>query len=570
MKKLKTRKEKVQKDNIALRWIFKVSEGCRGYVCAYALLSSAMAFFGVMTTYGTKGVINGANTGDVDLLKRSAVYLLILLLLQVILKLTGRNLYERARAKIEIKIKTCVFETILQKDYASISRYHSGEVLNRLTSDVIIVTDGVINLVPNVFSLLTRLIMAMAIMITLDPLFAVIFAAAGVALMASSKLFRSYLKQIHKKAQETDGKVRSFFQEAVSEILVIKVFNAYEQVKAKARALMKDNYDVRMKRATVSIFANSGIQFAFSFGYLFAMVWGGFRVYQGIIDIGELTAILQLVNQIQSPIASLSSVLPTYYSVIASAERLMDFEKLPDEFDSQNDIENVVDFYKNFEGISIDDVSFKYDRDSVLENASAFIKKGDFVAVTGISGIGKSTLFKMILGVIYPDSGKIIIKSKNEDRLADRATRSLFAYVPQGNLLLSGTIYENICFMAEGKSDNDIKRAIELSCADEFVYDLPQGLNTVIGERGLGLSEGQVQRLAIARAILFDSPILLLDEATSALDEKTEERLLRNLKKLNGKTLIIITHKKAALGVCEKELIIEDKKITLKNTEGNL
>ena len=176
----------------------------------------------------------------------------------------------------------------------------------------------------------------------------------------------------------------------------------------------------------------------------------------------------------------------------------------------------------------------------------------------------------MILGVIYPDSGKIVIKSKNEERLADRATRSLFAYVPQGNLLLSGTIYENICFMAEGKSEEDIKHAIELSCADEFVYDLPQGLNTVIGERGLGLSEGQVQRLAIARAILFDSPILLLDEATSALDEKTEERLLRNLKKLNGKTLMIITHKKAALGVCEKELIIEDKKISLIKTEDRV
>lgn len=564
------KKSKMPKDNIALRWIFKASKGCRSYVGIYAVLSCAMAFFGVMTTYGTKGIVNGANGGDLDLLKKSAVYLLILLLMQVVLKLTGRNLYERARAKIEIKIKTQVFETILKKDYASISNYHSGEVLNRLTSDVIIVTDGVINLVPNVFSLLTRLIMAIVIMITLDPLFAAIFVVAGIALMASSKIFRSYLKRIHKKAQETDGKVRSFFQEAVSEILVIKVFNAYEQVKNKARTLMKDNYDVRMKRATASIFANSGIQFAFSFGYLFAMVWGGFRVYQNIIDIGELTAILQLVNQIQSPIASLSSVLPTYYSVVASAERLIEFENLPDEFDTQNNIENVNEFYKDFEGIFIDDVSFKYDRDSVLQNAEAFIKKGDFVAVTGISGIGKSTLFKMILGVIYPDEGRIIIKSKTEERLADRATRSLFAYVPQGNLLLSGTIYENICFMAEGKSDADIERAIELSCADEFVYDLPQGLNTVIGERGLGLSEGQIQRLAIARAILFDSPVLLLDEATSALDEKTEERLLRNLKKLNGKTLMIITHKKAALAVCEKELRIENKKISLIDTEGGI
>lgn len=550
-----------QKDRVTLRWIFNASKGQWQYVALYAVLNSAMAFFGVIMTYGTKGVINGANDRDLALLKSSAVYLLVLLFIMLCLRLIGKNLYERARAKTEIKLKSYVFNLILKKDYSQISHYHSGEILNRLTSDVIVITDGIMNLAPNLLSLITRLVMAVIIMIGLDPLFAVIFVAAGLALMIASKFFRSYLKKMHKLSQETDGKVRSFFQEAVAQILVVKVFNAYEQITAKAAELMNKNYAVRMKRASASIFANSSIQLAFSFGYLFAMVWGGYRVYSGVINIGELTAILQLVNQIQSPMASLSSILPTYYSILASAERLMEFGELDDELDSGEEIENIGEYYGSMSEISIDCVSFKYDGETVLENASASVKKGEFAAVTGVSGMGKSTLLKLILGVIYPQSGEINIISGGKKRQADRQTRRLFAYVPQGNLLLSGTVRENITFMSSGKTEQEINRAVELSCCNDFIDELPDGLESFIGERGAGLSEGQVQRIAIARAILNDAPVLLLDEATSALDEETELKLLKNLKQLKDKTVIIITHKKAALSFCNKELRIADKKI---------
>ena len=204
----------------------------------------------------------------------------------------------------------------------------------------------------------------------------------------------------------------------------------------------------------------------------------------------------------------------------------------------------------------------------VFDNACISINKGDFAAITGISGIGKSTLLKLLLGVIYPESGNITLKLNDSEEIADKSTRNLFSYVPQGNLLLSGTLRENITFMCEDKTDEEICRAIELSCADEFVNDLPDGLETVIGERGLGLSEGQVQRIAIARAILHNAPVLLLDEATSALDEATEERLLRNLRDLDNRTCIIITHKPAALNVCNKEIRIENGKIRIIDIQG--
>lgn len=561
------RNEKNFADSTVVKWIVDVSKGSWLFVFIYAVLSAALSFFGVLTAYGMKDVVNGATTHDINLLKRGALLLLLLVVLQLSLKVFNSNMFERAKAKIEIKIRTRVFARILKKDYEKLSTHHSGDLLNRLNSDVQTICNGITGLIPNIVSLLTRLVSAVVIMISLDPLFAMIFLIGGIVVGLVSRFFRSYLKGIHKEVQQAEGNVTSFFQESITSILVIKVFNAYEQIAKKANELQQKSYKVRIKRATISIFANTGMQMAFSFGYLFAVALGGFRVYQGRIDIGELTAILQLVSQIQAPLSSLASVLPTFYGILASAERIMEIEEYDDELDVNTDIGDINEYYKKLETINFKNLTFKYNRDLVFDDATISINKGDFAAITGISGIGKSTLLKLLLGVIYPESGQITIQSTDGERIVDKSTRSLFSYVPQGNMLLSGTLRENITFMCEGKTDEEINNAIRLSCADEFVNDLPQGLDTVIGERGLGLSEGQIQRIAIARAILYNAPILLLDEATSALDEGTEERLLRNLRKLDNRTCIIITHKPAALNVCNKEIRIENKKIRILDSE---
>ena len=292
---------------------------------------------------------------------------------------------------------------------------------------------------------------------------------------------------------------------------------------------------------------------------MFALIYGGVKILGDLLSYGSLSAILQLVNNVQVPFASLSNVLPKYYAMVASSERLMEIEDIESEVDTP--YVDAKSTYENMLGIKIDGVEFSYDREKVLVDASFYINKGDFVMIEGSSGVGKSTLIKLLLGVYGVDGGKIEIKTNDGVIAVDKSTRTLFSYVPQGNMIFSGTIKENVTFVNESATEEQIVNALKISCAYEFISKLPAGLETVVGENGVGLSEGQVQRLAVARAILCDAPIVLLDEATSALDERTEEELLKNLKALENVTLIIITHKKAAAEICNRRIKINQKNI---------
>ncbi|MGN0622524.1 MAG: ABC transporter ATP-binding protein [Oscillospiraceae bacterium] len=547
-------------DKQTLKWIFASSKGQLSKLVLLIVGNGVYAASSIVFALMCKGIVDGAVAHSRPQLIRSAIGLGAVILCQLILRLVCNSVEELATSRLEMSMRSQTLKTLFAKDYSHTSKFHSGELLNRMFSDIQIVAQGVTGIVPSFVNMVTRLVCAVAVLIVLDKSFTLLFVAAGLCLFAVSRFFRRKLKALHKDVQSKEGKVRSFLQETVSNLLIVKVFGTEKKMLCKNDENQQIHFKARMKRRTVSIFANAGFGFVFQLGYLYAMLWGARGIYTGAMTYGTLTAILQLVNQIQTPFANLSSLLPKFYSMTASAERLINLEELPDEPAAQKRLD-----YSKLERISIKDLDFSYGENHVLTHVDIDICKGDFTALTGISGGGKSTLFLLLLGAYQPQKGCVRFIASDGEYSPGRETRSLFAYVPQGNFLFSGTVAENIGFLNENASQEEIISAAETACALDFIKSLPDGFNTKIGENGFGISEGQAQRIAIARALLSEAPILLLDEATSALDEATEAQLLKNIEKLSGKTLLIVTHRPAALDICGKRLILKDGRLTYEN-----
>ncbi|MDD6604080.1 MAG: ABC transporter ATP-binding protein [Eubacteriales bacterium] len=556
---------KFKKSDInTLKWVYSVCKKQGWYVVAITVVNVINAISMVLFADFSKKIINAAAIDHSwELAIKYAVEFFVLIMFQMVLTLTSKSLTERCRCKLEWILKQHMLCTVMKKDYAQASKYHTGDLQNRMFNDVMIISNGFTVILPDVIYFVTKLLCAFAYLVAMDKIFALVFFVGGVLVFLCSTIFRKTIKRLHKRVQETEGKTRSFIQEILTSLLVIKSFVVEDKVAKEADELQNVNFVAKMKRRFFGIMVNAGLTFVFSLGYVFAIVFGAYRLINGALNYGEIIAMLQMVNQIQQPFATLSALLPQYFSLLASAERLMEIEALPDEESDKEDYVDVTDTYGKLDYIDFDRISFAYDRDIILDDTSLKINKGDFVAIMGISGIGKSTLLKLLLGVFKVSSGDINLITADGKMPVDFHTRRLFSYVPQGNFLLSGTIRDNLTFINSDVTDDEINEAIRISCSDKFINDLPDGLNTVIGERGIGLSEGQLQRLAIARSILSKSPIMLLDEATSALDEDTELRFLQNLKDMKDKTCIIVSHKRAALEICNKHIQIIDSKIVM-------
>lgn len=549
-------------DKAVIKWILKI---CKSQIPTLAFLIAVNIIHGVTSVFFanfSKNVIDGATVmKDTGYIIKFALALLGVVILQMSLSIIRSCVSERCKGRLDIVLKHHLLDVIMKKDYSTVTSYHTGELQNRMFNDVNIVTDGFTKILPQGIFFVTKLVSSLIYLIVLDKIFALVFLIGGCIVFAVTQLFRKQLKALHKKVQETEGKTRSFIQETVSNLLVVKAFSVEDKIQEQTDKLQEDNFIAKIKRRNFSIYANTGLNTVFSVGTVFAVAFGAWRILTGGMTYGDVTAMIQLVNQVQSPFASLSGIMPQYFSMIASAERLMEIDSIKEENHINECPIDVDKTYKELREISFENISFKYDRDIIFDNTSLTIKKGDFVAITGISGIGKSTLLKLLLGVFNAQSGCITLKTTDGEIAVDKNTRRLFSYVPQGNMVVSGTIRENLTFINDDVTEDEIAQAVEVSCAKQFIDELPRGLETVIGEKGLGLSEGQIQRLAIARSLLSKAPILLLDEATSALDEKTEKQFLTNLRQLENMTCIIVSHKKAAIEICNKNIRIKNGKI---------
>jgi ATP-binding cassette subfamily B protein len=539
---------KKQNTKKPLVWIFKIYKRfipATLLVCVFSAITS-LSF--ILMAFLSKNILEIATGDKIGSLKIYAISILTIVILQVCISSVSSLLRAQIGGKFTIALREYLFALLNSKKYSLTSKYHSGDILNRFTSDTGIIVSNIVNILPDISAMLAKIIGGTAALLTLEPTIAIIVLVFGVVVPAFGRLINKRYKYLHKECQRTEGIITAFLQECFENSIVIKTFKSEKPFIERLKQYMTENYNLRLKRTGFSIFANVGIYSFFTIGYYAVFVWGASQISKGAISFGTLIAFLQLVSQLSGPLQNITSILPRYYTTVASAERLMEFEELESEPKADANFEPI-----DFEYLECSDITFSYDNKNVLENFNCKIQKGDVIAVTGSSGSGKSTLFKLILGLYETQNGSITI---NGTTPATALTRHLFAYVPQGNMILSGSIMDNLTMCNPDIPLNDVINACKTAEIHDYISSLENGYNTVLTERGGGLSEGQVQRLSIARALLANTPILLLDEATSALDETTEFAVIENIKALTDKTVILVTHRQTSIKLCNKIISI--------------
>lgn len=524
------------------------------------LLEVARAYLGVEFAMVTRQVIDCAQGGSAEKLTRAALLLAAVVAGIMVLYASAQYLRGWLRATLDREWKTRLSHKLLHGDYATVSAYHSGELVNRLTSDVEAVNGGVIALIPNVAALLTRLVSAVWMMATMEPTFTLLAVACGLVVIGATGFFRQRLKTLHKQMQEANGKANGFVQEIMEKLLAVQAMSVEAETEAREKKILDSRWKLQMRQQRFSIMGTTGMYLACYLLEGAALVWCALRLMQGEISFGTLTAVVQLTGQLEGPILNFSGYIPQYVAMLASAERLMELEEISGVSVQKRDVQTL---FGADTCIEAEGLCFAYDDTTVFDSASFRLPLQGSAAITGNSGIGKSTLLKLLLGIYKPTSGRLLLRTGSEEIPLNAETRGLFAYVPQGNLLFSGTLRENLLLTAPDATEQDMETAAFVSCMDEYLPQLEHGFDTVLGESGAGLSEGQAQRVSIARAVLSGAPVLLLDEATSALDAVTEQRVLERLNALPGRVCIAITHRPAALALSDRQMVIADGKITV-------
>lgn len=549
--------------NPAMSWIFGVSGKLKLGVLLLVLLNSAISISAVAFALVLREAIDGAVSGNKMVFLKFVIILGLIMLGQIAARGVIRFLDEYVRSGMENVIKTRLYETILSRKYSAITAFHTGELLNRITNDAVVVADGFVQIIPGIIAMLVKLAGAAAVLFVLDYRFSIIFFAGGGLVLIFTTLFRRVMKKLHKDVQAADGVLRSYLSENLGSLMVLKTFGAERKSIDTSKQYMDKHRFMRMKRNRFSNICNVGFGLVMNGGYIFGLCWCSFGILHGSITYGTLSAVLQLVDQLWAPLANMTGYLPKFYGMLSSAERCMELETLEEEHvESQFSRDYCRELYKDMTAIECKNITFRYEDDIILENADISIGKGELITIMGNSGAGKSTLLKLLLAIYEPEKGTLEIKTEKESYALTEKYRKMFAYVPQGNFLMSGNVTSAIASLDDTSADVDmdkVKAVAHIACADTFVEKLEHGYDTLIGEHGMGISEGQAQRLAIARALYTDAPVLLLDEATSALDEQIEKKVLKNIRELTDKTVIIVSHRKAVLEVCDRCVVLEDK-----------
>lgn len=545
------------------RWLFSYSRPYLGKIGLVVVLGVLNTVASLAMVQVSKSIIDNATFGN-EFVRLLVIYMLLVFGMQA-LSVVNSLLTALLTEKFSFGIRKQIYDKIIQSHWMDVKKYHTGDLMTRLTSDAGNIADGIISTIPGIFLLVIELVMVFFTLFQYSRLLAVLALLVAPVAAFTSWLLGRKLKVLQGKVQESEAAYRSFLQESLANLLIVKAFANEEYSVDRLTRLREERFKWVFRRTKMSLFSSTTMSISFQIGYIAAFSYGVFQIANGSITYGTMSVFLALVNRVQAPVLQLAQQIPRIVMILTSAGRVMELQDIPVEEKQPEQIkpEGI--------GVRVEGLSFGYTAEMVLEDTALEIRPGEFVAIIGESGIGKTTLIRLMMSFMSNYRGNITyFNQAGEQEKANAGSREFIAYVPQGNTLFSGTIRENIRMGNLEASEEEIFQALRMAAAYDFVMELPEGLDTIIGERGHGLSEGQAQRIAIARAFVRRASFLILDEATSALDEKTELSVLQGLQELQPKpTCLIITHRRSILTYCDREIRIQDKRI-LEQEDGNI
>lgn len=554
-----------------IKWIGGYARQHIWAIVVYTLLGLAgtgISLLGSLVSKDLIDIITGHETGQVVM---TFCIMIGMNLGSVFLTQISNYISSKISMSVDAGIKADIFSKILVTDWESLTEYHTGDLLTRWNGDASNIASGILSFVPNLIIYLFRFGSALWMVLYYDASFAVFALVSMPVSFLMSRYLTKKMQSNNNKSAAMNAKMSGFNQEAFSNIQTIKAFDMISLYIERLKNLQKEYITMRMSYQKMSMVISvlmTLIGMAVSYA---SYGWGIYRVWSGAISYGTMTMFLTLSSTLTSTLNNLISLIPTSISLATSAGRLMDIVEMPREDYSKK--EEVKAFWERHKeegvGLSVQDVSYAYRNGTVVfEHAFMEAHPHEVVALIGPSGEGKTTMLRLLLSLILSQEGTAQLCTREENMPLNASARQLISYVPQGNTMFSGTIAENMRNVKEDVTDEEIRNALEIACAWDFVEKLPDGINSPIQERGGGFSEGQAQRLSIARAILRRSPILLLDEATSALDVATERKLLKNLMKDEyPRTCLVTTHRPTVLEVCTRVYAIRDKHLDVLTEE---
>ena len=547
------------------KWMMSYAKNYKKEIVFYIFLGIFSTIMTLVSSIASKELIDVVTGHEVS----KAPLMAIIMISMSLFSLFFGSIMSRITIKINIRIQNDIqadiFDKIIGVNWIDLSKYPSGDILNRFGSDVSTVANSAIGWVPDIIVSIFNFIATLCVVMYYDPTMMILTLINAPLMLISSKLIMSKMRKYNIKVKEMNSEVMDFQTETFSNVDSIKSFDLTNLFSRRLRDFQEKYKDVNLEYNLFSIKTNIVLSLMGMVIQNLFFVWAVYRLWTGNITYGEMTLFMTQSSRMSSAFNSLVSIIPSTVNSTISAKRIMELVSLPKEERADDEYESLNNSISHGFSVKLKDIDFSYIKEKQVIKSSSFeANKNEIVALVGPSGQGKTTLIRMFLGLLRPNSGQAVLCDKNgEEVLLNASTRKYFSYVPQGNTIFSGTIAENLRMVKEDATDKEIVEALEIACAYEFIKDLPDGIYTKVGARGRGFSEGQAQRISIARAILRDAPILLLDEATSALDIFTERQVLDNIiRQKPNKTCIVTTHRPSVLNLCQRVYKVQQSKIT--------